>query len=230
MPKQENVFIAVAITGVIALSVMLATTVHECEEMAHKVEEQATEIKQLNDDNKEIAVAYSKSLADNEIALNKLYNARNKYKKSKAKNKKLESQINILERQVKSLRAKQSKESASKKVSPQSNNTAGWHKVTGQITAYSPHDNQSGQEAEGNGNITSIGVAPGYGRFAVDPRRIPYNSKIKIVYSDGSIEEGIAADTGGALRNAPGVVIDVYRDTFAQATAFGRRNATIYWK
>lgn len=68
------------------------------------------------------------------------------------------------------------------------------------------------------------------GKFAVDPKRIPYGSEIIITYADGSTEKGVAADTGGALRNASGIAIDVFRPTFGDAMQFGRRQATIQWR
>lgn len=231
--SKDNTLIAVTTTGIIILSTMLTASLYECDKLVEYTNQQAEVIRHQDDE-----------IADANYVMDRMVKLQNetasKLDKSKGANKKLrgesealksdkakmERQVEVLQQQVKSLRAKQSKESASTKVS----NSNGWNKVQGQITAYSPHDNRSGQEAEGNGNVTSIGVAPGYGRFAVDPRRIPYGSKIKIVYADGRVEHGIAADTGGALRNASGIVIDVYRDTYEQATNFGRRAATIYWQ
>lgn len=104
-----------------------------------------------------------------------------------------------------------------------------WNYSDAIITAYSPLDDQNGINSEGDPAITSIGMKVGYGRFAVDPERIPYGSKILIVYADGTIETGVAADTGGALRDAPHMAIDVYRDTFDQAMSFGTQPATVIW-
>lgn len=107
---------------------------------------------------------------------------------------------------------------------------AGWKTANGQATAYSPLDNRSGIESMGDPTKTSIGLTVGYGKFAVDPKRIPYGSKIILTYGDGSTEEGIAADTGGAMRNAPGIVIDVFRQSYEQTIAFGRKNVQIAWQ
>jgi len=118
----------------------------------------------------------------------------------------------------------------SKTLVSRSTKRPGWHQVDGVITAYSPLDDANGINSEGNPNITSIGEKVGRGKFAVDPERIPYGSEILIVYEDGSVEKGIAADTGGALRNAPHIAIDVYRETFQDAMKFGKRSATVLWK
>lgn len=94
------------------------------------------------------------------------------------------------------------------------------------VTAYAPYDNVSGIENDGNPNITSIGKKPRKGTFAIDPRVIPYGTKIKIVYSDGAVEEGVAEDCGGAIK---GNRIDVFRHTYKETTQFGKRSATVYW-
>jgi len=104
-----------------------------------------------------------------------------------------------------------------------------WYKVTGVVTSYSPYDNQSGIEADENPNVTSTGVAPGTGYFAVDPERIPYGSKIRIIYGDGTVEEGIAADTGGTMRNSKLYHVDVFRQTYEETLQFGLKTVTICW-
>ena len=99
----------------------------------------------------------------------------------------------------------------------------------GVVTAYSPYDDQNGLNSDGNPNSTSTGTKPGPGTIAVDPKRIPYGSQILIVYEDGSSESGIACDTGGAMRNAPELLIDVYRDTYDEAMDHGVKEALILW-
>jgi len=97
---------------------------------------------------------------------------------------------------------------------------------TFQVTAYSPYDNVSGMENDGNPNKTATGTKPRPGTIAVDPEVIPYGSKIIIVYEDGTVEYGIAEDCGGLIK---GNVIDVFRHTYKEAVKHGRREATVIW-
>jgi len=97
---------------------------------------------------------------------------------------------------------------------------------TFQVTAYSPYDNVSGMENDGNPNTTATGTKPRPGTIAVDPKVIPYGSKIIIIYEDGTVEHGIAEDCGGLIK---GNVIDVFRQTYKEAIEHGRREATVIW-
>lgn len=97
---------------------------------------------------------------------------------------------------------------------------------TFQVTAYSPYDNVSGMENDGNPNKTATGTKPRPGTIAVDPKVIPYGSKIIIVYEDGTVEHGVAEDCGGLIK---GNVIDVFRQTHKEAVKHGRREATVIW-
>lgn len=97
---------------------------------------------------------------------------------------------------------------------------------TFEVTAYSPYDNVSGIEAEGDGSKTSTGTKPGLGTIAVDPDVIPYGSAIAIIYSDGTTEYGYARDTGGAIK---GNHIDVFRETYKQTCKFGKKHAVVIW-
>src|SRR5690606_34351907 len=97
---------------------------------------------------------------------------------------------------------------------------------TFQVTAYSPYDNVSGMENDGNPNKTATGTKPRPGTIAVDPKVIPYGSKIIIVYEDGTVEYGVAEDCGGLIK---GNVIDVFRQTYKEAIEHGRREATVIW-
>jgi 3D (Asp-Asp-Asp) domain-containing protein len=67
---------------------------------------------------------------------------------------------------------------------------------------------------------TSTGLQTGWGVVAVDPGLIPLGTKLTIP----GYGEGVAADTGGAVR---GPTIDLWFPTLAQALAWGRRTVTI---
>jgi peptidoglycan DL-endopeptidase CwlO len=67
---------------------------------------------------------------------------------------------------------------------------------------------------------TSTGLPTGWGVVAVDPGLIPLGTKLSIP----GYGEGVAADTGGAVR---GPTIDLWFPTIAQAFAWGRRTVTI---
>ena len=97
---------------------------------------------------------------------------------------------------------------------------------TFQVTAYSPYDNVSGMENDGNPNKTATGTKPRPGTIAVDPKVIPYGSKIIIIYEDETVERGVAEDCGGLIK---GNIIDVFRQTYKEAVKHGRREATIIW-
>jgi len=67
---------------------------------------------------------------------------------------------------------------------------------------------------------TATGVPVGFGVVAVDPSVIPLGTRMTIP----GYGEGVAADTGGALR---GATIDLWFPSLAQARAWGRRTLTI---
>jgi cystine transport system substrate-binding protein len=67
---------------------------------------------------------------------------------------------------------------------------------------------------------TATGLPVGFGVVAVDPAVIPLGSRLTIP----GYGEGVAADTGGAVR---GLTIDLWFPTLAQALAWGRRTVTI---
>lgn len=93
-------------------------------------------------------------------------------------------------------------------------------KITGSGTAY--YD-------EYNTGLTSTGVKPQPGYVAVDPREIPYGTKMYIRSSDGRYNYGyaIAADTGGFIYNSS-TVVDLFFYTRSEVYNFGRRNVEIY--
>lgn len=105
-----------------------------------------------------------------------------------------------------------------------------WKSSEGMATAYSPYDNQSGIEADGDPSTTSTGVAPGPHIMAVDPKRIPYGSTILVVFPDGSCIQGIAGDTGGALRRNKRLQVDIYKETYKETVNFGVQDVIILWK
>lgn len=105
-----------------------------------------------------------------------------------------------------------------------------WYVVEGVATAYSPYENVSGIEHDGDADATSTNRPPGPKVFAVDPERIPYGSKMKIIYSDGTVKEGVAGDTGGAMRNDPRYHVDVYKDTYKETVEHGIQDVLIMFK
>ena len=76
--------------------------------------------------------------------------------------------------------------------------------------------------------ITATGTTVRVGTVAVDPRYIPYGTRMFIVSNDGSYVYGIsvAEDCGGAIK---GDRIDLYFPTTAECFRFGRRNCTVYF-
>lgn len=79
------------------------------------------------------------------------------------------------------------------------------------------------------GNNCSTGVAPQPGYIAVNPKYIPYGTKMYIKSSDGRYIYGyaIAADTGGFIKSRP-TNVDLFFSTRSACVNFGRRNVEIY--
>ncbi len=71
------------------------------------------------------------------------------------------------------------------------------------------------------GSITSTGTKPRWGVIAVDPRVIPYGTKVYIPQFDMVFR---AEDTGGAIK---GNKIDIYMNSKSQAVNWGRRTIDI---
>jgi len=84
--------------------------------------------------------------------------------------------------------------------------------ITAKVTAYC------------SGYVTSRGKTPSRGTIAVDPKRIPYGTRI-VVPGYGI---GIASDTGGDMRNYDGIHLDVYMHNHADAMAWGVRYLPLY--
>ncbi len=80
----------------------------------------------------------------------------------------------------------------------------------------------------GNRGITSTGTVPAVGTVAVNPKVIPYGTKLYIVSEDGYVYGyGVASDTGGDLLNGK-IMADLYMDTYNDCIQFGRRKVNIY--
>ena len=98
-------------------------------------------------------------------------------------------------------------------------NTVSYSRVlNGKVTAYTS-----------NGGRTSTGKLAQVGYVAVDPKVIPYGTKLYITSPNGKVVYGYAeaADTGGAMRSGR-VLIDLYYDTERECRNFGVRNMTVY--
>ncbi len=76
--------------------------------------------------------------------------------------------------------------------------------------------------------ITATGSTVHRGTVAVDPRFIPYGTRMFIVANDGSYVYGIAEaeDCGGAIKRDR---MDLYFPTYEECIAFGWRTCTIYF-
>ena len=88
-------------------------------------------------------------------------------------------------------------------------------------TAYTHFD-------EGCDEYTANGAKVKWGVVAVDPKVIPYGTRMFIVTNDGSYVYGLstAEDCGGAIQNKR---LDLYMPTLEQAFQFGIRNCTVYF-
>lgn len=88
-------------------------------------------------------------------------------------------------------------------------------------TAY--HNTDPGCDA-----YTATGTIARVGAIAVDPRVIPYGTRMYIVSNDGVYIYGIATaeDCGGSIK---GNRIDLYFDTVAECLQFGIRDCTVYF-
>lgn len=76
--------------------------------------------------------------------------------------------------------------------------------------------------------ITATGTTVRWGTVAVDPRYIPYGTRMFIMAANGSYIYGIAVaeDCGGDIK---GDRMDLYMPTYEQCMEFGRRVCTIYF-
>ena len=81
---------------------------------------------------------------------------------------------------------------------------------------------------DGCDNYTATGTIARVGAIAVDPKVIPYGTRMFIVTNDGKYVYGIAVaeDCGGAIK---GNRVDLYFDSVEECWTFGIRKATIYF-
>ncbi len=79
------------------------------------------------------------------------------------------------------------------------------------------------------GGITASGIPAAVGYVAVDPKVIPYGTKLWVASLDGQYVYGyaIAADTGGFVKGG-WADMDLYMDTEAECWQFGIRGVRIY--
>lgn len=74
--------------------------------------------------------------------------------------------------------------------------------------------------------ITATGTVATPGRtLAVDPRVIPYGSKVLLKYSDGTTEDYIAEDCGGSIKENR---VDVFMGQHRAAVHAGVRTAEVF--
>ncbi len=78
------------------------------------------------------------------------------------------------------------------------------------------------------GARTATGTIPAVGTVAVNPKLIPYGSKLFIVSENGYVYGyGVARDTGGGvMKNL--ILADLYMDTKEDCYQFGRQKVNIY--
>ena len=74
---------------------------------------------------------------------------------------------------------------------------------------------------------TAVGASVGVGTIAVDPKVIPYYTKMFIQTTNGSRVYGMgtALDCGGAIK---GNIVDLWFPTYGDCRSWGRRNVTVY--
>lgn len=93
------------------------------------------------------------------------------------------------------------------------------------LTAYCPGRCCCGKWASG---YTATGTWATEGRtIAVDPKEIPYGSRVLLIWPDGTQREYIAEDCGGGVN---GNHIDVFFNDHQAARYFGVQSAMAYWE
>lgn len=77
-------------------------------------------------------------------------------------------------------------------------------------------------------DITANGAHVKWGVVAIDPKVVPYGTRMFIVTNDGKYIYGLstAEDCGGAIKNKR---LDLYMDTYWECIQFGRRQCTVYF-
>ncbi len=103
---------------------------------------------------------------------------------------------------------------------------------TGEVLTYYKSDNVRAtaytHTDAGCDFVTYTGTRVRMGTVAVDPRFIPYGTRMFIVSNDGAYVYGLAVaeDCGGAIKRDR---IDLYFPTYRECMEFGRRSCTIYF-
>ena len=93
------------------------------------------------------------------------------------------------------------------------------------LTAYCPGRCCCGKWASG---YTATGTLATEGRTSsVDPKVIPYGSRVLLIWPDGTQREYIAEDCGGGVN---GNHIDVFFNDHQAARYFGVQSAMAYWE
>ena len=106
------------------------------------------------------------------------------------------------------------------------------HRPTGEVLTYTGTDTVQAtaytHTDAGCDYITATGTKVRRGSVAVDPRYIPYGTRMFIQSATGSYVYGIAVaeDCGGAIK---GDRMDLYLPTYEECLEFGRRTCTVYY-
>lgn len=157
----------------------------------------------------------------------------NKYRldvsKVKSERDELIQQKEALEKELELLKSElKSKEQELQRVKQQTKNT--YHTqststasktLTAVATAYTAY-------CKGCSGVTATGINlrenPNAKVIAVDPKVIPLNSKVEVIYNDQSLGVFVAGDTGGAIK---GNRIDIFMPSKEEAYNWGRRTVTV---
>ncbi|MBQ7801764.1 MAG: G5 domain-containing protein [Oscillospiraceae bacterium] len=103
---------------------------------------------------------------------------------------------------------------------------------TGEVLSYksSMFAGATAYHCEGYVGTTATGTEARVGAIAVDPRVIPYGTRMFIVTNDGEYVYGIAtAEDCGSVDHIVGDRVDLYFDTEEECIEFGYRECTIYF-
>lgn len=211
-PKGTTLLVGGIALGLSLIGLQYANTL-ELEEQLHSAEtlytEQATYISSLEDTAEDyklqvqdLMTSLNTTKADLETVTSKVTSLESTLAEAQQKNTNLESRNKYLTDTLKTYKAK---EEQAKKVTPtvsRSNTTSPVKKsMTGfEVTWYNDHGTTA------SGAKTADGVT-----VAVDPRIIPYGTKLKIEMPNGTTYYRVAQDTGGAVkRKNGGKVIDIF--------------------
>ena len=129
-------------------------------------------------------------------------------------------QVKLCGTKVMPLNTNVSVNTENKTITDENGNVLNYSKViTGTCTAYS----------YSAGKTTSTGRPAQRGVIAVDPKIIPYGTKLYIKSPNGNVIYGhaVAGDTGGFTKNGK-VLADLFYNTEAECNRFGRRQMEIY--